>query len=203
MREKLIRYSVITFAYAAVAYPLWTRLKTLSWSLDSSLLSGLFPVFGIIAFCILWLHAISGVFEPWLRQRFDFDKFVRISSTIVFLSIILHPLFLLMGLGFSYGKLMLYGKYVWYGIVGWILLMTYDVGKALIRYEFFSRNWNKILTVSTIGFLITFFHSLNIGSDLQTQPLRGIWIFYGTTAILATIYTYGIKRKALSGVPIK
>ncbi len=80
------------------------------------------------------------------------------------------------------------------GILGFLLLITYDVGKALKRYDFFVRHWNKILVVSTIGYILTFLHSLMLGSDLQRGFLRGLWIFYGTTAILATIYTYGLKR---------
>ena len=140
-------------------------------------------------------HAISGVVEPWLRKHFVFDRFVHITVTSILISIILHPLLLLASLGFHFSSIFLYGeRYIWSAIIGWCLLITYDIGKALKRYNFFVRNWNKILIISTIGFLLTFFHSLNVGGDLQSGTLRVVWIFYGTTAILATIYTYGIKR---------
>lgn len=194
MNKRLIRYLVILFAYVAVLYPVWERSKTLTWSSDL-LLPNLFPFFGLIAFSILWLHSMSGVFEVWLRKNFDFDKFVHWTSLMVFVSIILHPLLLFISIDFNISGLISNGgKYIRWGVIGWFLLITYDIGKALKRYNFFVRHWNKILLISTIGFLFTFFHSINLGSDLQSGPLRAIWIFYGTTAIIATIWTYGIKK---------
>jgi hypothetical protein len=54
------------------------------------------------------------------------------------------------------------------------------------------------LLISTIGFILTFFHSLEVGHELQSGILRNIWIFYGTTGIMATFYTYGIKKYLLN-----
>lgn len=193
MRRIIIKYAIIAFAYAAVLYPIWIRMRSLNWSLDTATL---FPVFGLVAFSLLWLHSISGAFEPWLRSRFDFDRFVRITSILIFICIILHPLLLLISLEFNFNNVFLYSEaaYIRLGFIGWLLLITYDIGKAMKKYDFFVRNWNKILLISTIGFLLTFFHSLGLGSDLQSGPLRIIWFFYGITAIIATIYTYGIKK---------
>src|SRR3989344_3714661 len=195
MGQSLIKYLITALCYLAVLYPLWVRFQTVQWTSDpSSLLFNLFPFFGLAAFALLWLHAMSGPFEPWLRKHFDLDRFVHITSLLIFFCIILHPLLLLIGIGFNFAQLLQGGTYIWLGIVGWLLLITYDIGKALQRYDFFVRNWKNILLISTIGFLLIFFHSLNLGSNLVSGPLRTLWIFYGVTAILATIYTYGIKR---------
>ncbi len=196
MNKNAIRFFIIAFSYLAVLYPLSVRIRSLDWVFDSTLIPNLFPLFGLAAFSILWLHAISGVFEPWLRIHFNFDRFVGITSILVLISIIAHPLLALATYDFSFGNLFqnYETKYIWFAIIGWFLLITYDIGKILIKHDFFARNWNKILIISTVGFLLTFFHSLQIGSDLQSGPLRIIWIFYDITAILATIYTYGIKR---------
>ena len=195
MNRVIIKCCIVIFAYLAVLYPLWVNIGNMAWSFDSSSVFNLFPMFGLAAFALLWLHAISGAFEPWLRKYIDFDRFVQVTSILIFISIIFHPLLLLTNVNFNFGPIFTYGKlYIWLGIVGWLLLIIYDIGKVLKKYDFFTRNWNNILLISTIGFLLTFFHSLAIGSDLQSGPLRIIWIFYGVTAILATIYTYGIKR---------
>jgi hypothetical protein len=157
----------------------------------------IFPSFGIAAFAMLWLHSISGVFEPWLRKNFDFDKFVHNTATLILISIILHPLLLLVNVNFNFTRIFGYGADdIWLGIIGWLLLIIYDITKPLKKYNFFAKNWENILLISTIGFLLTFFHSLGVGGDLVSGPLKTIWIFYGITAILATIYTYGIKRLA-------
>ena len=184
---------LILFSLIAVLYPLLMRLSSVTWTSDTILLN-LFPFFGLLAFSLLWLHAISGVFEPWLRKQIDFNKFVHATSIIILISIISHPLLLLIQMGREFTQIFSGGIYIWLGMVGWLLLLTYDIGKLLNKHDFFVRNWNKILVISTIGFLLTFFHSLNLGSNLQSGPLRVVWIFYGVTAILATIYTYGTKK---------
>jgi len=197
MNKIITKYFIIFFAWLTVLYPLLVRIKTLQWSLNIEVLSlSIFPLFGLTAFSLLWLHSISGVFENWLRKYINFDRFVQITSTIILICIIAHPLILLIGLDFNFSNVFLYygAKYIWLAIIAWLLLITYDIGKALKKYNFFVRNWNNILIISNIGFLLTFFHSLALGSDLQSGAFRTIWIFYGTTAIISIVYTYGIKR---------
>lgn len=195
MNKRIGKYSIVAFAYLAVLYPLWIRFKNLNWALDFNLLLfNLFPMLGMAAFTLLWLHVLSGAFEPWLKKHFDFDRFVHNTSILIFIFIILHPLLLLIGLDFNFNELFLYGaKHIWFAIIAWILLITYDIGKVLQKYNFFTRNWKNILLISTIGFLLTFFHSIGLGSDLQSGTLRIIWIIYGITGIAAAIYVYGIK----------
>jgi len=194
--KKITTYLILAFGYLAVLYPLWVRVESLQWGFDATLLPNLFPLFGLAGFSLLWLHSISGVFEPWLRQHINFDKYVHDTSMLILICIIAHPLLLLISVSFNFSSVFaIYGTtYIWFAIIGWCLLITYDIGKALKKYDFFVRHWQAILLISTIGFLLTFFHSLNLGSDLQSGPLRIIWIFYGATAILSTIYTYGVKR---------
>ncbi len=197
---------VIIGATLAVALPIFIHLRNVSWS-ESSLLISLFPAFGLLAFTLLWLHSISGAFENQLRKMFDpapydpegirsrFDAFVHWTALVILISILLHPLLLLILIEFQVLAIFEgHALEMSLGLIGLILLLTYDVGKALKKYEFFSRHWNKILVVSTIGFLITFFHSFIIGSDLQSGFLRYLWLFYGITATAATLYTYGFKR---------
>jgi len=158
-------------------------------------LGDLFPIFGIIAFFLLWIHSMCGVFEEWLRPRMNFDAFIHWTSLVILVSIILHPLLLLILIKFDLQTLLSASPLpISLGLVGFLLLITYDIGKALRHRAFFARHWNKILIISTVGFILTFFHSLVLGSHLQTGWQRKLWIFFGITAILATIYTYGIKR---------
>lgn len=197
MNRNITKYCIVAFAYIAVLYPVAIYIRGAEWAWNSTLLVELFPVFGFLAFGLLWLHAISGVFEPWLRQHIDFDSYVNSTASLILISLILHPLLLLIALKFDFGSLWFSTNsfYIRLAVIAWLLLITYDIAKPLKkRYGFFARHWNKILLISTIGFLLTFFHSLGIGDDLQQGPLRIVWIGYGVTAILATIYTYGIKN---------
>src|SRR3989344_5438175 len=120
-KRLIIRYLIIAFMYAAVLYPLWVRLSRSQWSFDSTrILFNLFPLFGLAAFSILWLHVMSGVFEPFLRKYIDLDTFVRNTAMIVFICLIAHPLLLLFAVDFNFGTIFSYGKnYILLGIVGW------------------------------------------------------------------------------------
>lgn len=194
----IIQFFLSLFAMVAVGYPLWTRFQAIpAWSLNPAELAlNIFPFLGLLMFSLLWLHSLCGVFEEWLRKYIAFDMFVHITATIILFCLVLHPLLLLMGFNFNLGDI--YGTYdktyIYLAIFAWCLLITYDIGKALKGYNnFFVKHWQAILAISNIGFLLTFFHSLNLGSDLQSGPLRIVWIFYGITAMLAITYTYAIK----------
>ncbi len=192
MRNTLIKSTVVTGAFVAVLLPLSVHVRNTSW--NGPLTGAIFPMFGLLAAGLLWLHAISGVFEEWLRKHFDFDAFVHWTAILILVSIILHPLLLLVLINFQVGLLLSsHSLPIWLGVVSFILLISYDIGKALKKFDFFARHWNAILILSTIGFLLSFLHSLLLGSDLQSGFLRTLWIFYGVTAVLATIYTYGVK----------
>jgi hypothetical protein len=184
---------VILAAIVAVLVPVGVHIINAPWE-NSSLIAAVFPIFGLLAFTLLWLHAISGAFEGWLRERFNFDTFVHWTATIILVSILLHPILLLILLKGNIAMILSGGLPIWLGLIGLVLLLTYDIGKALKKYEFFTKNWNWILIISNIGFVLTLFHSLKIGSDLQSGFMRSLWIFYGVTAIAALVYTYGVKR---------
>ena len=195
MTHKITKYTIIVGACLAVVYPLWVRMSTLTWDSGADLSSILFPFFGLTAASLLWLHAISGAFEPWLRANFNFDRFVQLTAGAILVCLIAHPLLLLISLGFKIWDLWaIYDiTYIYIGATAWLLLISYDIIKPFKRQGFFARHWQKVLLISNIGFLLPFLHSLALGTDLQTGPLRAIWIFYGITATLAIVYTYGIR----------
>jgi len=193
----MIKKLVVLGAILAVITPILAHIRNVSWG-ESSLTQAIFPIFGLLAFTLLWLHAISGAFEEWLRERFNFDAFVHWTALTILVSILLHPLLLLILIKFQ--VMMLFqgpSLAIWLGIIGLALLLTYDIGKLLKKRQFFEKNWRAILIISNIGFILTFFHSFMLGSDLQTGFMRYLWAFYGTTAILALIYTYVIKRSII------
>ena len=91
---------------------------------------------------------------------------------------------------------------VWIAITAWIIFIGYDIAKRFRRLlgeprkmiaggrNFFVRYWQTIKLVSTLGFFLILIHSLGIGRDLQGGTLQYVWIFYGTSAAIATFYTY-------------
>jgi hypothetical protein len=186
MNKKLITLG----AALAVLAPIVAHIRNVSWG-ESSLIAAIFPIFGLLAFTLLWLHAISGVFEEKLREILDFDAFVHWTASLILFSMLAHPLLLLILIKFKIS--LLFNDDIALGALGLLLLLSYDFFKPFKKSGSFSRHWNKILIVSNIGFVLTFFHSLELGSDLQTGFMHSLWLFYGVTAILALIYTYAVK----------
>lgn len=194
MKQQYYRFGIILFGWLAVLVPLICRTQSIQWTPETNWIQNIFPMFGLLAFSLLWLHSISGAFEPWLRKHVNFDVFVSRTATLILIAIILHPLLLLIDMRFSLQDTFLYyGKTaVWLGIIGWLLLISYDITKPFKKYAVVAKRWNSILIISNIGFVITFFHALKAGSDLQSGFLKYLFIFYGVTAIICLIWTYAI-----------
>ncbi len=197
MRKRLIRYLIFGVAFLAVLYPVWVWYGRAQLNLNTTRIFDIFPVLGLLAFVIMWLHIVGGALRPWLERYIDFGRFVTSSSVLVLILLILHPLLLLIGLGPSrWGKFFSStpALFIWLAVIGWVILVGYDLAKRFKQREFFVRHWEVVKFISTIGFFLVLFHSLGLGSDLQTGPLRAVWIFYGISAAVAAIYTYGLRR---------
>src|SRR5581483_4124224 len=91
---------VVLGAGVAVLLPIITHINNVQWA-NSPLLPSIFPIFGLLAFTLLWLHAISGSFEEWLRENFNFDAFVSYTATIILVSMLAPVTLLLILLKFN------------------------------------------------------------------------------------------------------
>lgn len=194
MNQQYYRWGIIVFGWLAVLTPLAYRAQHVSWTTGAGWIQNIFPMFGLLAFSLLWLHALSGAFEPWLKKHINFDAFVKHTAGLIFISIMLHPLLLLIDMRFNLQDIFFYygNLAIWLGITGWLLLITYDITKPFKKYALVEKHWNSVLIISNIGFIVIFFHALKTGSDLQSGFLRYLFLFYGITAIACLLYTYAI-----------
>lgn len=195
----MIKLSITVLAFLAVAYPLWIWFESVDFSNKDTRLLTVFPAFGLMAFSIMWLHIVGRAIKPFIDHYFNFEMFVKASSTPVLGALILHPLLFFIWLGWERVKnLFTSGQsfFIWLGVVAWFIFIGYDMAKKMQEKKVLQKHWQKIRMVSTMAFFLILFHSLKLGSHVQTGPLRFVWIFYGITAGIATIYVYGIKRHA-------
>ncbi len=195
MNKTAVRLGLTILSAFVVGYPLFVWYINTSFSADRWLLLSVFPAFGLIAFTIMYLHIIGRPFKHVLEQYAAFDLFERVSSYIVLVAILLHPalrtlFFLMNDVSISYTLPIVLG------IIGFFMLVTYDLGKAFIRNQWVREHWWLIDVVSTLGFYVIWVHSLLLGSELQTGFLRSLWIFYGVSALVASAYTFLYRRAA-------
>ncbi len=194
MNKTFVRVALLLLAILAVGYPLSVWYQGATLALDLNVLRELFPAFGLLAVTIMYLHIIGRPFKTSLEPYVSFDRFERISSYLVLVSIILHPLlrtvFLLIQ-GISLIPPPAYVLPITLGALGFLMLVTYDLGKLFVRSPFIERHWNKIDVISTLGFYVVWTHALLLGSDLQIGPLRTLWLVYGLTAASASLLVLG------------
>lgn len=198
MQKKMVHVLLALIAYAAVLYPAWVWYEQRSLGPETDWLLTLFPLFGMLAFSLMWLHIVGKPFKPWLERYIDFERFVTVTSLLVLGLLILHPLLFLLWLGWerlpAFFTSGFSAVFVWLGVIAWVLFIGYDVAKLIKERSWVQRYWRLIQFLATAPFFLVLIHSLNLGSELQQGPLRLVWWFYGATALLATVYTYGLQR---------
>ena len=192
-------YLFYTIAVVSVFYPLSVWFNSSLLKFGQFNLFDLFPAFGLLAFSVMWLHVVGGAFRVYLEKYINFERFVYWSSIVVLISLILHPGLLFLALYMSGGgspyDFVPDGKeyLITIAIVAWVIFIGYDILKFFRKRGVLIKHWEVIKLISTLALFLGFFHSIGIGRDLQTNPLRSVWIFYGITATIATVYTYFIK----------
>lgn len=202
MNTYLIRTALSVFALCVVGYPLTVWYSNVSLNFDATLFSTIFPAFGLAAFTTMYLNIIGRPFAAWLEQYIPFKTFGRLSSKVVLLFLILHPLFAslyLISTHILFSPPPGFLQPILLGVIGFSALILYDIGRAFHKNALVTRYWVVIDVVSTIGFYLLWVHSLALGSDLQTEPLRTLWIAYGITAAIASCYVLFFAKRPTEG----
>jgi hypothetical protein len=169
-------------------------------------LYALFPLFGLLAFSLMWTHYIAGA----LRRFFDYPKEIlsnhfKITSLVVLFLILAHPFILYLqlyldGLGLPYqsipiaypGVMQRAGIYM--GVIALVIFLSYEL------YRFFKdRPWWRYVEWANVGamFLILW-HGFTLGGELRQPWFQAIWVSYAVLLLSAVTYTEYSKRKDAS-----
>ncbi len=160
----------------------------------------LFPLFGLLAFSLMWAHYMTAVAKMHANaDDIVLKKYFEITSIVVLIALFLHPGLLAWqlwqdGLGLPPGS---YFEFVAgtlkvsiiAGIVGWFAFMAYE-----FRRKFKDKKWWKFVQyASDVAMLLIFVHGLRLGSQLQGGWYQIVWYFYGITLVAALVYIHGSK----------
>ncbi len=157
-----------------------------------------FPIFGLLAFSIMYSQMVVGTFSSYFKFQFSLDSFFSKTGVAVLVLFVMHPLLLFIA-QFKSGASPLFSSV--YSLVepeqAIFLTLAMIAFTIFILYEFAMRlsscNFAKKLVpffehLSSIGVILVWIHSINIGSHLQDGFLHYVWWFYGITAILMILY---------------
>lgn len=171
-----------------------------SWRVESSY--QLFPLFGLLAFSLMWSHYVAAA----LRLHFKLDRAVlktyfETTSLGVLAAILLHPGLLAYqlwrdGLGLPPGSELNYlGPdmmiYILIAMISLVVFLAYEFRRIYGQKPW----WKYVQYASDAAILLILLHSLKLGSQLQTGWLRTVWYFYGLSLAAALSYIYFDKYR--------
>lgn len=195
------RQQVQTFAWAVSAAAVLAGVvawgRAYEWQLTGLSLYQVFPLFGLLAFSLMWAHYVASV----ARQYFKLEKsalvdYFDVTSGMVLVLILAHPGLLAWqrwrdGFGLPPGSELNYrgplmrGSII-LGMVSLVAFLAYEFRRA-----FNTRKWWKYVEFATdTAIILIYIHALRLGGQLQTGWFKGIWIFYGVTLAFSLAYIY-------------
>ena len=165
----------------------------------------LFPLLGLLAFSTMWGHYVAWSLRVYSgADPQSYGLYSRITSILVLVLILLHPLLLILKLQADGAGLppASYAAYVAPGRVGFVYLgmlslgvfLLYETKKWLKKYRII---WQAVLVANHLAMFGIIVHALSLGSDVQSTFLYVVWYFYGIS-LLAMFGYLASKRTLLS-----
>jgi hypothetical protein len=167
----------------------------------------LFPIFGLIAFTLMWTHYTAGALREYLQLPDGILKtHFQVTSYIVLFCILVHPILLetqlyLDGLGLPNQSIpAVYTTIterlaIVAGITALICFLLFEL------YRFFKdRSWWKYVEWANIVAMgLILWHGFTLGGELRQPWFQLVWAFYAVTFIGAVAYSGYSKRRKNHG----
>jgi predicted heme/steroid binding protein len=157
----------------------------------------LFPLFGLLAWSIMWTHYVCGV----LMVRFGFERnrlYQKVSTKIVFACLWLHPGLLIYRLWVSNQTLPPKSLIDYMGqanimiligaVVAWLTFLSFDV---LIKYRkrpFWQRHWFWVSVSQAFAMMAIYAHAIKLGRHIQVTWFKAYWLLLGLILVPSLIY---------------
>jgi hypothetical protein len=161
----------------------------------------IFPLFGLIAFGLMWTHFVMGA----IRRYADIDApktsmYKTVSMGVVLGLILLHPGLLWLGLySDGYGlppasHMKAYEDqilFVGLGTLGLTIFLAFELKRWFARKSW----WKYVEYAQILGMIAIFFHAVELGNELRMDWFMLLWWFYGVTLAMSIIYSRLLYKK--------
>ena len=200
-KSKMVKILAWAISVKVVILAIVAWGSDLNWHLGGISPYQLFPLFGLLAFSLMWAHYIASVLRQILKVDMGaLKKYFEVTSWAVLVLIVLHPGLLTYqlwkdGLGLPPGSVV--NNYVAPGL-GWVVTLAEVSLLIFLAYElhrwFKQKPWWKFIQyASDAAMLGIFYHGLRLGGNLQRGWFRYVWYFYGISLVGCLIYQYSQK----------
>lgn len=192
-KVNLFAYS-LSLIVIGLAFYVWG--ETYSWRFSNMNALKLFPLFGLIAFSVMWSHyAVGAVRRYFGASKQSLQKYFDITAGIVLVAILLHPGLLWWQLwrdggGLPPGSVLnivpeTLKTAVIMGMVALVVFLTFEL------HRFYGKKswWKYFEYASILAMGIIFVHAIRLGGAINGWFMV-VWIYYGITLVMAVAYTY-------------
>lgn len=163
----------------------------------------LYPLLGLIAFTLMWLHYTLGPVKRWFKASdTSLTSYFTITSWVVLVLILLHPalfMYTLWADGLGYPPNSYLGLYP--ELLSRIALLLGSISLiAFLAFEFHrifkNRPWWRFVEYANIAAMFAIlYHGFTLGGELDTPWFQALWGLYAVTLAATIIYEYVLKRK--------
>lgn len=193
---------IIPFAWAlsvvVVVLGLLAWQQSLLVDIEQLSIYDVFPVFGILAFSLMWVHYMLGVAVR--HTGFDRTKlkpYMTTTSLAVLFALLLHPGLLTfqmwrdgLGLPVNYVAPSL-ALFVILGQIAFVMFIAYEFHRL---YE--GRSWwHYVERASDVAMILVLIHGFRLSQALYPDWFILLWIFYGITFLLALVHSTAYRRR--------
>lgn len=160
----------------------------------------LFPLFGLLAFSLMWTHYVVGA----IRRLVGIDKaplkqYFGVTGWAAVVFILLHPSLLIFQLWRDGAGLppTSYQNYVgpalkWavmFGTLSLLIFLSFETKRWFDKKGW----WPVIEYANVVAMFAIIAHSLALGSNLQTGWFRWLWLFYAVSLLVSVGYIYYLE----------
>lgn len=163
----------------------------------------LFPLFGLLAFSLMWTHYIAGALRRYMYLPIEIlQPYRTITGMIVLFCILIHPVMFYTQLildGYGLPPASVQAVYpdilpqlaIIAGSTALLCFFAYE----LQRYFQDKTWWRYVEWANSGAMLLILWHGFILGGELQSGWFRYLWILYGVTFIVSLSYSEYDKRK--------
>jgi len=180
----------------------------LKWHIFGTSIYLLFPIFGLVAFSLMWAQYINSAVRQYLGLESSvLQQYTNVIGYLVLVAILLHPGLLIYqlwrnGFGLPPGSYLHYvlpnlKAFVILGSINLVVLLLFELRRVLAKYSW----WHYYTYLIDIAMFSIFYHALKLGTQIQGGWYRKVWFFYGISLLVAILYIY--KKRFLFKQTIK
>jgi hypothetical protein len=179
----------------ALAIAVWWQVRR---PLDGDLLLyDVFPLFGLLAFGLMWTHFIVGAVKRFWNIKESPRLYHQVSSYTVLACILAHPLLLWIILWVDDFGLPPMSQYQAYGgtmaLNAALFVAPIALGIFLLfelKRVFKTRDWwPYVEMLQLVAMVLIFVHALNLGGELAKDWYEIVWWMYGITLLISAGYS--------------